>query len=148
MLPRHSQKSLQGKLSNGICKTCGSYWPCKATMLHHAKCHKNYEYLSEDPEEVVPEHAPMPESTSMHVFDFAHHVQSPINFLAHEVADDFDWFNWFPSTMSLSILGVFPIAIDLTWAKEWQSAILVVQVRSNNLFSNLLKSVSVSNLSP
>ena len=62
----------------------------KAAMLRHAKCHKNDESLSEDPEELVPEHAPMPESTLMHVFDFAHHMQSPFDFLAHKVADEFD----------------------------------------------------------
>ena len=33
--------SMIGKIEQGICKTCGIYWPSKAAMLRHAVCHKN-----------------------------------------------------------------------------------------------------------
>ena len=32
--------SVQEKLANGIWKLCNRYWPSKATMIRHKKCHR------------------------------------------------------------------------------------------------------------
>ena len=33
--------SMFDSIDQGVCKTCGVYWPSKAAMLRHAVCHKN-----------------------------------------------------------------------------------------------------------
>ena len=32
--------SMQDKLENGICKSCGHYWPSRAAMMRHRKGHR------------------------------------------------------------------------------------------------------------
>ena len=32
--------SMKNALENGICETCGSYWPSKAAKDRHKKCHR------------------------------------------------------------------------------------------------------------
>ena len=71
-------------------------------MLRHSKSHKNGQNtFSDDPEpfsedleevcdELVPEHIQMSENTLMPVFDFEQDVQSPFNFLAQNLPDEFD----------------------------------------------------------